>query len=156
TGKEYLGVDAANARLLLGSEDKDLKSEPATKANITKAFHWVADKAGKDDMVIIGLFGRGGPVGDRSCFFWQGSTVQARAKAGLAAADIEHELEKLKSERLVAFVDVDYKGVTLDKNSVVEPSVLDMVRVFVGNEDKEEHSLPPGRVIFMASNLIAK
>jgi len=156
TSNEYLGVDAAHSRLLLGTEDKDLKSEPATKANILNAIHWAAEQAGKDDLVIIGLFGRGGPVGDRTCFFCQGATVKDRAKDAIAAADIEHELEKLKSERLVALVDIDYKGVTLDKNSVVEPSVLDMVRVFVGNEDKEEHSLPPGRVIFMASNVIAK
>jgi C-terminal peptidase prc len=156
TNKDYLGVDPANARLLLGTEDKDLKSEPATKANILKAIRWAAEKANKDDMVIFGVLGRGGPVGDRTCFFTRESTVKDRAKDALATADIEHELEKLKSEKMVAIVDVDYKGVTLDKNSVVEPSVLDMVRVFVGNEDKEEHALPPGRVIFMASNTIAK
>src|SRR5262249_49538357 len=35
-------------------------------------------------------------------------------------------------------------------------NILDMVRVFVGNEDKDEHQLPPGRVIFQASSTVAQ
>src|SRR5262249_31770466 len=34
TNKEYLGADADHVKLLLGKEDKDRHSEPATKENI--------------------------------------------------------------------------------------------------------------------------
>ena len=143
TNPDYLGVDAANVRLLLGTEDKDLKAEAATKDNIIKAVKWAADKAGKEDMIVIGLFGQGAPTGDRSCFFTKTSTVKDRLKDAVGAGELESAMEKAKSEKILALVDINYKGFTAEKNSVVEPNLLDMVRVFVGNEDKEEHTLPP-------------
>ncbi|HLW67268.1 MAG TPA: S41 family peptidase [Gemmataceae bacterium] len=154
--KDFMGVEPANIHLFVGTEDKTRHSEPATKENVLKAFHAVAEKAGKDDMLIVGLFGQGAASGDRTVFFCSGSTFKDRAKNALSSSDIEHELEKLKSERVVAFVDINYKSFTPDKGSVVEPNILDMVRVFVGNEDKDEHQLPPGRVIFQASSSVAQ
>ncbi|HEV3145746.1 MAG TPA: S41 family peptidase [Gemmataceae bacterium] len=154
--KDYLATDPANIHLLLGSEDKDRHSQSATKENILKAFHAVAEKASKDDMLIVGLFGQGAPSGERTCYFCVGSTFKDRGKNAVASSEIEHELEKLKSERVVAFVDVNYKSYTPEKGSAIEPNILDMVRVFVGNEDKDEHQLPPGRVIFQASSGVAQ
>src|SRR5262245_12246800 len=156
TAQDYLGVDGAHVRLLLGTEDKDLKSEAGTKENIIKSVKWAAEKAGKDDMIVVGIFGQGAPTGDRSCFFTKTSTVKNRLKDAVGAGELESAMEKAKSEKILAFVDINYKGFTPEKNSVVEPNLLDMVRVFVGNEDKEEHTLPPGRMIFMASNNVAR
>jgi hypothetical protein len=119
SSKEYMGVDPANIHLFLGTEDKTRHSEPATKENILKAFRAVAEKASKDDMLIVGLFGQGAPSGDRTVYFCTGSTFKDRAKNGLASSEIEHELEKLKSERVVAFVDINFKSFTPDKGSVV-------------------------------------
>ncbi len=62
----------------------------------------------------------------------------------------------MKSEKVLTLVDVDYKGFKADTQSLVEPNILDMVKVFVGKEDAEEHQLPPGRIIFLASNTVAK
>ncbi len=148
---KYLGVDKADMRLILGSDGK-----AATKENIVQAFKWAAEKADKNDMVIFGLFGRGAPVGDRTCFFLPASTVKDRSKDALQAADLEQEIVKIKSEKILALVDIDYKGFTTNKLSLAEPNLLDMVKVFVGEEDAEEHQLPPGRIIFLASNTVAK
>jgi carboxyl-terminal processing protease len=153
---KYLGVEKSDVRLVLGVEDKSHDAKAATKESIVKAFKWAADKADKNDLVIFGLFGRGAPTGDRTCFFLPDSTVKNRAKDALATADLEQELAKIKSEKVLALVDIDYKGFTTDKQSLAEPNLLDMVKVFVGQEDAEEHQLPPGRIIFLASNNVAR
>ena len=80
TNPDYVGADGANVRFLLAGEDKARRSEPATRGNIVKALTWVSDKAAKNDLVIIGFFGRGAPTGDRTCFFSKGSTVKDRTK----------------------------------------------------------------------------
>ena len=36
--------------------------------------------------------------------------------------------------------------------AVLEPNLFDLVKVFIGPEDKEEHSLPPGRVVMLSNN----
>ena len=64
TDKKYLGADAAHSRLLLGDSAKVPGSEPATRDNILKALHWIAENAKTNDLVIFGFFGEGGPVGD--------------------------------------------------------------------------------------------
>src|SRR5262249_45331536 len=60
--RDYVGADGANVRLLLAGEDKSRHSEPATREQIVKALSWISDKAGKNDLVIIGFFGRGAPT----------------------------------------------------------------------------------------------
>ena len=153
---KYMGVDKGNIRIILGTGDASRDSKAATKDNIRQAFKWVADNAGKNDLVIFGLFGRGAPVGDRTCLFLPDSTVKDRAKDALQAADIEPEIAKVKSEKILTLVDIDYKGFVVGKQSLAEPNILDMVKVFVGQEDAEEHKLPPGRIIFLASNSVAR
>src|SRR5207253_4008609 len=42
-------------------------------------------------------------------------------------------------------------GVNPGEEKILEPSPLDLVRVFIGAEDKEEHTVAPGRVIFVGN-----
>jgi C-terminal peptidase prc len=151
TDAKYLGVPADHIKLFLGSADAKRNAQSATKANILAAVKWVVDSAKKDDLVIFALLGQGASAGDRTCFFTHDSKFTERTKTAVLAADIELALEKLKSQRLVALVDVSYKGYDPGKEKVAEPNLLDIVRVFVGPEDKEEHQLPPGRVIFLSN-----
>ena len=100
TNKDYLGADAKHVRLLLGKPDEARHSEPATRENILKSFKWLAGAAKRDDLVIFGFFGQGGPVGDtgeRRCYFASDSTVKDRAKNAIAASEIGQELDGLKS-----------------------------------------------------------
>ncbi|MFL5338742.1 MAG: S41 family peptidase [Gemmataceae bacterium] len=156
TSKDHATTSTVNAKLLLGSEDKSVASEPATRDNIIKALKWVTENSHKQDMVIIGIFGEGAPVLDRTCYFLKNSTVKDRVKNALQSSEIEESLKDLKSEKILALVDINFKGFTPETNSVAEPNIVDMINVFVGNEDKDEHTLPPGHVIFMASNTVAK
>jgi len=156
TNKSYLGAAPENVKLLLGAEDKERKSEPATKENILKYVRWITEKAQKGDLVVIGFYGRGAPLGDRTCYLAAGAVIKDRAKTAVAGAELEQEFKKFKSQKLLAIVDVDYTGTTLDKSTETEPNVLDMVRAFVGDEDKEDHQMPPGRTICLASAELVK
>jgi len=151
TDKSYLGADNADVRLLLGTADDKRGSEPATKANILKALSDVTAKATKDDLVVIVLNGQGAPIGDHTCFLSSDATFKDRVKNAVASSDIETALEKLQSQKVCAILDVNYKGFDPGKEDILEPGYLDFVKVFVGPEDKEEHSLPPGRVVMMAN-----
>ena len=126
----------------------------ATKDNILKAIRWAAQNAGANDPIVFIFIGQGAPVGERICFFGVDSTFKDRAKDAVLGADIEHELDKLKSQKFVALLDVNLKGwEDPDKKSVAEANPNDFIRIFLGsNEDKEDHSLPPGKVVFLATN----
>lgn len=151
----HRGAPPANVHLLLGNEDEKRNAKAASKENILAAFKDVVAKANKDDLVVVAFFGRGAITGDRTCYFTRESTIAERADNALLTADLEHELVGFKSERLVAFIDVNYKGVDPGKEKLLEPNPLDFVRVFIGSEDKEEHTLPRGRVVFVGNVNIA-
>src|SRR3954452_21734780 len=65
TDKTYLCAAPADVKLLLGGTDEKRHAEPATKANVVKAIAEAAQKAGKDDLVLIALIGQGAEMGDK-------------------------------------------------------------------------------------------
>ncbi len=156
TDKTYAGDTPADVKLLLGKPDEKRPSEPATKANILKALADTTAKAKRDDLVIITFIGQGAPLGDRTCFLSSDATFKDRAKNAVASADVEHALEKIQSQKLCALIDVNYAGFDPGKEVIHDPNLLDFVRVFVGNEDKEEHTLPPGRVVILSNNSVSQ
>ncbi len=156
TSKDYLGVSKENIRLLLGKEDSERKSIPATKENILAAVHAVVKEAKRDDLVIFAFFGQGASVGergDRTCYFASDSTLKDRAKNAIAAADLGQEFDKLKSEKVCFFVDVNFKGFDPGKESIPEASLgTSPYKEFLGDDRSEDHSPMRGRVIFLATN----
>jgi carboxyl-terminal processing protease len=157
TNKAYLGVDAAHTRLLLGKEDAQRKSQPATRANILEALKWLAKEAGPNDPVVFAFIGEGGPLGksgDRRCYFAVDSTVKDRDKDAVAAMEIGEILKNLKSQRFCTFLDVDFKGFTGDSAALAEPTLGKApYGEFLGDDDNgEEHQPLPGRVVFLATN----
>jgi len=152
TDKQYLDAGKDSVKLLLGTKDPNRPSEEATRENILKALHWAVAKAGKDDLVIFGFFGQGGPIGDRVSFFGSDAVFKDRAKTGVAAGDIEKELEQLKSERFLALIDVHFRGFDAGKEGVAEPNPSDLVKVFLGDDEKDDHQPLPGRVVMLATN----
>jgi carboxyl-terminal processing protease len=152
TDQRYLGVDQEHIRLLLGSSDEKRTSEPATHENILKALHWAVSKANKDDVVIFVFSGEGAPLADRACYFAADSTFKDRAKNALAAAEIESALEKLKSDRFCAFVDVDFKGFNVPKEAAPDINSQKFYREFLGeSKDREERATQRGRTLFVAN-----
>jgi C-terminal peptidase prc len=149
TDKQYLGVPADHVRLLLGDADAKRGSEPATHANILKALTWASTTAGKNDPVIVAIFAQGAPLGDRFCYFATDSTFKDRAKNAVAGGEIEHALEKLKSQKFCVFVDVNFKGFEAPKDASPEANLSALYREFMGNRN-EDHSTNAGRLVFIA------
>jgi len=154
--KNYLGVDAEHRRLLLGDPDKVPGSQPATRDNIIKALHWIAENAQTNDLVIFGFFGEGGPLGNSGahrCYFASDSTFEGRNKNAVAASEIGEALKKFKSRRFCVLLDVDFKGFTTNDKKVAEATLgSNPYKEFLGTDDGEEEAAKPGRALFLASN----
>lgn len=150
TSKKYLGVAPKNIRLLLGSPDKTRPSEPATRANILKALKWLEKTTVRDDLVIFGFLGNGAPIGERSCYFAVDSTFKDRAKDAIASGDIEHAVDKLKSHRFVALVDVNFLGFDSGKEKAPDPNLQNFYKEFLNLEETKADA--PSRVVFLPNS----
>lgn len=151
TTKASLGADPDKVKLLLGSDDPKRPSQKATRENILKALEWVGKSAGKDDMVIFAYLGQGAPLGERSTYFALDSTFKDRAKDAIASGDIESYLDKLKSSRFVAFVDVNFLGFDAGKEKAPDPNLQNFYREFLGKDDEQKDELP-SRVVFLPNS----
>ncbi len=143
---------AKELHLLLGKPDGTPKAEAATKANILKTLADVTAKAKRDDLVIIALVGQGAPLGDKTCFLASDSTFQDRAKNAVSSDELDKTVKGLKSQKLVALIDVNLKGYDAGKEVLPDPSLGDLLKVFIGNEEKEDHAPPKGRVVLLSGN----
>jgi carboxyl-terminal processing protease len=153
TNKDYLDTDQTNVKLLLGKKDEKRPSEVATKENIRKALSWAVSNAKQGDAVIFAFLGQGGPIGDRTCFFATDSTFKDRAKNALLASEVEQDMTQLKSQRFMAMFDIHFKGwENPDKTPLAEANPMDLYKIFLGNEEKEDHQPTPGRVVLLATN----
>jgi carboxyl-terminal processing protease len=154
TDKKYLGADADHVRLLLGKEDAERKSQPATKDNILKALEWLKE-AKQDDTVIFAYMGQGcslGDNGDRRCYFGSDSTLKDRSKDGVASSHVAEIFDKIKSQKLCALIDVNFKGFT-SKDPIPEATLgSPPYKEFLGDDGSDEHNPLPGRVVFLATN----
>jgi C-terminal peptidase prc len=150
TNKDYLGVDKDHIRLLLGSKDETRPSELATHAKVLDALNWVADRARPNDLVIIAYIGQGAPLGERTCYLTVDSTFKGRKKNAISSSEIELALNKLKSERFAAFIDVNFKGFDSGKETAPELNLLGLYRELVGKEDAQGGYA--SRVVFLANS----
>lgn len=150
TSKDHLGANAKNVRLLLGNPQAKQAGEKATRANIIAALKWLSTTATKDDLCVLAIFGQGAPLGERSCYFAVDSTFKNRVKDAVASGDIEHEMDKLKSQRVLAFVDVHFLGFNSGKETAPEPNLVNFYREFYGAEDTKGNN--PSRVLFLANS----
>ncbi len=150
TSEDYLGANPKNVRLLLGAPDGQRPSDRATRANILAALKWLGQTATKDDLCLVAVIGQGAPLGERSCYFAADSTFKNRAKDAVASGDIMHDLDKLKSQRFLALVDVHFLGFNSGKEPAPEPNHTNFYREFYGAEDAKGNN--PSRVLFLANS----
>jgi C-terminal peptidase prc len=161
TDPKYMGAAGDHVRLLLGSDDAARHGEKATRENILKALQWAAGHAKTNDLVVVGFFGEGGPLGesgDRRCYFAADSTFKGRDKDAVAAAEVSDALKNLKSRRFCVLLDVDFKGFeTKDQQAIAEPTLGNTpYKEFLGDDGSEDHAPQPGRVLFLATNGLAR
>ncbi len=151
TSKAYLGADPRHVKLLLGSQ--------ASRANILQALRWAAGQARVNDPVYFAFLGNGGPLGelgDRRCYFAADSTFRNRDRDAVAAEDIGEALQNLKSERFVAFLDVDFKGCA-GLTRLTDPELsLSPCQQLLGigaspSPHNDDSNALPGRVVFLAN-----
>ncbi|HSQ54215.1 MAG TPA: S41 family peptidase [Gemmata sp.] len=143
TDKKVLGIASDRAKLLTSAD--------TTKDAVVKAIETAFESSGKDDLVIIALFGRGSSVVDKPCFFTPESSFKDRAKTALTPTDLEPVFKKLKGQKVLFMMDIAYTGFDAGKEKVSEPSVRDLIKLVFGDEDNEEHSLPSSRVMIFGN-----
>ncbi|MBA4062284.1 MAG: hypothetical protein C0501_00995 [Isosphaera sp.] len=137
---KVLGVTPERTRLLTSAD--------ASKEAIVKAVEAAADATGKDDLVVLALFGRGSAVAEKPCFFTPESVFKDRAKTTLTVADLEPAFKKLKQQKLLVLMDVAYKGgFDAGTEKVLEPSVGPFLKLVYGDDDRDDNSLPTDRVL---------
>ncbi len=153
---KYLGIPADRIILLTSVADAKRGSKVATRENIIAAVHQAVAKTGKDDLLLIGLYGRGCPVGiDKFAFFANESTVTDRAKNGVLGEDLATELKEVKSQKLCAFLDIHFKGYDAGKEIIAEPNAFSLFGAIYGTtpEDKDEEEAPVRDKVVVLSNL---
>src|SRR5262249_37195174 len=149
TDKAYLGVEPSRAQLLLGKPDAQRMSLLATRDNILKSLRSVAARAKTNDLVLFIFIGEGAALGERACYVASDQTFKDRATDAVAASEIEHELEGLKSQHFVAFLDVNFKGFDSGADPAPDLNLSNLYKEYLGKDDKDhEDSEPTGRVLF--------
>ena len=149
--KKHFDVDPDRLVLLTSKEDEKRKGRKATRENIVKAVHEAAAKTGKDDLLILAFFGRGASSGDSTCFFAADSTFKDRNKTGVLGTDLETEMKAAKQARLLFVMDVSFKGFDPGKETVVEPTLKDILGGAFGGEEKGELPAPHDRVVMLST-----
>src|SRR5262249_13581698 len=120
---------------------------------------WLAGKARRDDLAVFAFIGQGFPEGERSCYFTIDSTVKDRAKNALTAEEGEHELEKLKSQRVCALIELNFKRFNPGKEPLPD-TVPDKFysEFFIPSKDDLESEDSPrnrGRIVFLSNDHLA-
>lgn len=143
TDGKNIGIPAERVALLTSTPDEKRKGKKATKENILKAIHEAIDKTGKDDLLLIGFFGRGAPIGfDKVAFFATDSTVVDRSKNAIVGEELSNEMKRVKPQRLLALTDLAFKGYDAGKEAQAEPNTYAILAAFYGtvsdNKDQEE------------------
>ena len=150
TDKKVGDVPADHIQLLLTGKDEKRDAKSATKANVLAAVKKLVEKAGPEDRVVVAWIGQGGPTGERTCLFTADSSFKDRAKNALQAAEFEAELKNLKAKEVLGILDLDLKGFEPGKETILEPNIMDFVRVILGVKEKDDAEPPPGRAVLLA------
>ena len=139
-------------RLLTAKPDAQRKSQLATRENIVKALHEAVAKTGKDETVIVAMFGRGASSGDQTCLFTSETQFKERAKTGLLGSDLDAEFKLAKDRKICLMLDIAFKGgFDAGKETLAEPTLRDVLGAVFGSEDKGEQPPPQNKVVILAT-----
>ena len=139
TDSKVLGVTPDRAKLITSAN--------GSKESIVKAVESAITETGKDDLIILALFGRGSAVAEKPCFFTPESVFKDRAKTALTTTDLEPAFKKLKGQKLLWLMDVSYKGFDAGKEKVLEPTIAEFLKLAFDDADRDDNALPVNRVL---------
>lgn len=150
--KGHFPAGAERVKLLLGTPIKGRPGSEATRANILAAIEWLGKNATADDPVIFAFFGAGGTQGENAEIAYYASDNGPKGvAAGVTASEIRAVFDKLPSQQLTTFLDVNFKG----RGDASTPDALadeTPFSEFLGPSDKSTRESKPGRVVFLATN----
>ncbi len=138
-----IGIPSSRVVLLTSTPDAKRNGLKATKENILKAISTAVEKTGKDDLLVVGIMGRGAPIGfDKVAFFTTDSTVAERSKNAIVGDELSNVMKGVKSQHLLAMTDIAFKGFDAGKEILAEPNAYAILASFYGtvsdNKDQEE------------------
>jgi len=108
--------------------------EKATRENILKALTWVKQNARL--MIWSSRLHRPGrSVANAPATLPSIPPSRIAPRMPLASGDIEHAMEKLRSQHFVAFLDVNFKGFDIGKEQAPDPNLGNFYREFLGKDD---------------------
>lgn len=147
TDPKFGAVAADRAVLLSTAGDRK-----PTRENIVQALREAVAKTGKDDLIVLGLFGRGAPVGEKTAIFAADSSVKERATDAVLGSDIAAELKGIKNQKLLVLMDVSFKGFDAGKEALIEPTLRDVfMAVFGGVEDQDDEPVVTDKLLILSA-----
>lgn len=136
TDPNYGGVPQDHIQLLL--------NEDATDRNIKRAIgKWLAQQADEDDTVIIYYSGHGAPEEDDTYWVTYNADIDDLYSTALSNVDISDMLNRIKSQRMVTFLDACYSEATVHRQDKTRN---------IATEIPWEKFTGTGRVVISASN----
>ena len=136
TDPQYGGVPKENIQLLL--------NEDATDRKIKRAIgKWLARQTGEDDTVIIYYSGHGAPEGDDTYWVTYNADIDDLYSTALSNNEIADMLSRIRSQRLVTFLDSCYSEATVHRQDKTRS---------ISTEIPLDKFMGTGRVVISASD----
>ena len=151
TDPRYLGVPADRAKLFLSAADAKRNGQVATRDAIVKAIETATEKTSKDDLLLVAFFGRGASAGDKTVYLTPAAVLKDRAKTGLVfGTDLGPAFKKVKGQKVLMMLDLQYKGFDPGAEKVAEPTLNDVDALLFGSEEKEDSVRPQDRLLLLS------
>ena len=148
---QYSAAGPGRVVLLTGTADAKRNGQRATHDNVIKAVQAAAAATGKDDTIIVAVFGRGASSGDATCLFTADTLFKDRAKTGVLGSDLETALKGAKDRKICLMLDIAFKGFDAGKETLAEPSLRDVLKAVFGGDADGEQPPPQDKVVMLAS-----
>lgn len=146
---KHLNTTPERVVLLTAAPEKGERK--ATRENVVKALHEAVAKTGKDDTIIIGLFGRGATVGEDTAFFTADATFKERGKTALLGSDLVPDLKLARDRKVLLMMDVSFKGFDAGKEKLAVPNLRDVLKAVFAEEGDSEQPPPKNKVVFLST-----
>jgi carboxyl-terminal processing protease len=149
--RRHLDTTPDRVVLLTATPDEKAGERKATRDNIVQALHEAVAKTGKDDTIILGLFGRGATVGEDTAFFTADSTFKDRAKNALLGSDLAPDMKLARDRKVLLLMDVSFKGFDAGKEKLAVPNLRDVLKAVFAEEEDTEQPPPKNKVVFLST-----
>ncbi len=152
--ERFLGVPKDQISLLLSGSEGQPQGTPATRENILQAVDKVVKQANQEDFLIVAMFGQGASAADSTCFFPSDAVFKDRVKTSILPKELGERIKPLKTDQLLALLDIHFKGFDAGEETVLEPNLIDLIRVFYAHEEEElknDDPAPLGRAVILGN-----